>query len=437
MAIEVGKVAMVPLNEIIVDDRARTEYGDLDTIEQSMQSRGLIQPLAVKQLPTGYQLLAGERRYLVLKRNDTPNIPVRIYTEDLSIHEMKSIELAENFYRKDFEYWETDNIIREITELKQEIHGAKAPGPGHEGWSLKDTAELIGKTDATVSTSIKRSEAREAFPDLFEHCKSQKDATKVISKMNEMITKDQIARKIEAQKSNGKLNQLAKCYLTNDFFTGVKDIPNSIMHMVEIDPPYAIDLQKAKRADTESQYVKDEYNEVEVDDYQVFIANVFKECYRVMTEHSWLICWFAPEPWFEVIYQELNNAGFSTTRMCGIWTKGYGQTKRPEIHLANSYEMFFYAWKGRPAMNKAGRVNEFECSPEPPNQKTHPTERPVELMKDIYDTFAFTGSRILIPFLGSGNGLIAADQLGMSPIGFELSKSYRDSFLVKVHGMTG
>ena len=196
-------------------------------------------------------------------------------------------------------------------------------------------------------------------------------------------------------------------------------------------------MQKAKRADTESQYVKDEYNEVEVDDYQVFIANVFKECYRVMTEHSWLICWFAPEPWFEVIYQELNNAGFSTTRMCGIWTKGYGQTKRPEIHLANSYEMFFYAWKGRPAMNKAGRVNEFECSPVPPNQKTHPTERPVELMKDIYDTFAFTGSRILIPFLGSGNGLIAADQLGMSPIGFELSKSYRDSFLVKVHGMTG
>jgi DNA modification methylase len=43
----------------------------------------------------------------------------------------------------------------------------------------------------------------------------------------------------------------------------------------------------------------------------------------------------------------------------------------------------------------------------------------------------------LIPFLGSGNGLIAADNLGMSPVGFELSKGYRDSFLIKLHGMKG
>ena len=155
-----------------------------------------------------------------------------------------------------------------------------------------------------------------------------------------------------------------------------------------------------------------------------------------MTEHSWLICWFGPEPWFEIIYQAIVNAGFETTRMCGIWTKGYGQTKRPEIHLANSYEMFFYAWKGRPALNKAGRINEFNFSPVAPQKKVHPTERPVDLMKEIYDTFAFTGSRVLIPFLGSGSGLIAADQLSMSPIGFELSKSYRDSFLVRVHGMS-
>jgi site-specific DNA-methyltransferase (adenine-specific) len=97
--------------------------------------------------------------------------------------------------------------------------------------------------------------------------------------------------------------------------------------------------------------------------------------------------------------------------------------------------MFFYAWKGRPALNKPGRSNVFNFSPVSPQQKTHPTERPVDLMTEIYDTFAFTGSRVLIPFLGSGSGLIAADNLSMSPIGFELSKSYRDSFLVKVHNM--
>jgi DNA modification methylase len=118
--------------------------------------------------------------------------------------------------------------------------------------------------------------------------------------------------------------------------------------------------------------------------------------------------------------------------MVGIWPKPTGQTMNPQIRLANAYEMFFYAWKGQPALNKAGRSNVFNYSPVPPTQKTHPTERPVELTTEIYNTFAFPGSRVLIPFLGSGNGLISAYSLGMSAVGFEKSKSYRDSFLVKI-----
>jgi len=107
----------------------------------------------------------------------------------------------------------------------------------------------------------------------------------------------------------------------------------------------------------------------------------------------------------------------------------------PTTRLANSYEMFFYAWKGQPALNKAGRGNDFHFPPVPSQQKVHPTERPIELMEEIYATFAFTGSRVLIPFLGSGNGLLAAHKLGMQGVGFELSKSYKDSFIVKAHSL--
>jgi len=157
-----------------------------------------------------------------------------------------------------------------------------------------------------------------------------------------------------------------------------------------------------------------------------------------MTDNSWLICWFAMEPWFDEMYKAIIAAGFKTTRMCGVWTKGFaGQNMNPTIRLSSSYEAFFYAWKGQPALNKPGRANVFSFAPIPGQQKVHPTERPVELMKEIYDTFAFPGSRVLIPFLGSGSGLIAAHQLGMSAIGFELSKSYKDSFLVKLHSMKG
>lgn len=445
--INVGEVAMIPRAKILVEERTRQEMGDLDGIEKSIKDRGLISPLAVKALNNGnYKLLAGERRFIVLERNKVEKVPVRIFNNDPDELEMKSIELAENFYRKDFEYWETDNLLREIHNLQQEIHGTKSRGPGGEGWTLKDTAQLAGVTDASVSTAIKRSEAREAYPELFESCRTQKDASKMIKKMDELVTKEALARKIEENKAEGKINQLSKGFIISSFFEASKQIPDEIMHLVEIDPPYAIDLVKQKKTDGESTYVTEDYNEI---DKSVYIEGhpdsnhpwrgiraLFKECYRVMAQHSWLICWFAPEPWFETIYTELRAAGFGTTRMCGIWTKGYGQSKHPDIRLANSYEMFFYAWKGQPALNKAGRSNDFRIPPVPAQQKVHPTERPIELMREIYDTFAFTGSRVLIPFLGSGNGLIAADQLGMSSLGFELSKSYRDSFLVKVHNLS-
>jgi len=436
MTIQVGKVGMVLLGQIVIGDRTRQEMGDLDGLEADMKESGLIQPLAVKDNgDSTYRLLAGERRFKVLERNQTEVVPVRIYEEDLTELEMKIIEKSENFYRKDMEYYEFDKLTLEIHLMQQELHGAAASGPGSSGWGTRDTAEMIGaKSPATITEAVKRAQAREAFPELFENCKTASDASKVLKKVDEAMVKQVIAQKLESQKSDGTLHDLAKRFIIKDFFEGAKEIPDGIIHLVEIDPPYAINLAAQKKKDGESQYQLESYNEIDKDEYTTFLAKTFQECYRVMAQHSWLICWFAPQPWFEKVYNELNLAGFDTTRMCGIWTKGTpGQNMNPSTRLANSYEMFFYAWKGQPALNKAGRGNEFHFSPVPAQQKVHPTERSVELMHEIYETFAFSGSRVLIPFLGSGNGLIAAHQLGMSATGFELSKAYKDSFLVKVH----
>ena len=438
MTIDVGIVGMISLNDIEVGERVREIMGDLDSLENNMKESGLISPLAFKLNKNGtYTLLAGERRFRILQRNNVLKIPARIYENDLSDLEMKIIEKSENFHRKDMEFWEFDRLTLEIHQMQQELHGVKPPGPSQEGWDLEQTGEMLGGvTKGTVSMAIKRAEAREAFPELFDGCKTASDASKVLKKLDVALVKQTIIQKLEAQKTDSTLNQLSKCFVINDFFKGVRKIPKGIMHLVEIDPPYAINLTTQKKKDGESQYMLEDYNEVNVSDYQTFLALTFAECYRVMTDHSWLICWFAPQPWFEIVYQELHNAGFQTTRMCGIWTKNSpGQNMNPSIRLSNSYEMFFYAWKGQPALNKAGRSNEFRYPPVPPSQKTHPTERPLDLMKDIYDTFAFPGSRVFIPFLGSGSGILAAHELGMSPLGFELSKGYKDSFLVRVHQM--
>jgi len=442
--INVGIVGMVPLESIIVDDRAREVMGDLDALEANIKESGLIAPLAVMEIEDGtFRLLAGERRYTILKRNGVEMVPARIYDYELPEIEMKIIEKSENFFRKDMEWWELDKLTLEITRIQQELKGVKAPGPSAPGWSLKDTGEMIGGVSTfTVSQSIHRAEVREKFPDLFDSCRTASDATKVIKKMDEALIKHAIAEDIASKKGNKSITELSKTFIIKNFFEGVKDIPNGVFHLVEIDPPYGIDLRDTKKSDGESQYQMEEYNEVPKSTYMqgdgkdwLGMDEVFKQSYRTMADHSWLICWFGPEPWFTDIFNSIIKAGFETTRMCGIWTKRTGQTKQPETKLANAYEMFFYAWKGRPALNKQGHSNIFDYPPVPSAGKSHPTERPVDLMQDLYETFAFPGSRVFIPFLGSGNGLLAAHALGLSALGFELSKGYKDSFLVKAHNM--
>lgn len=444
MSINIGEVGMVPIEHITIDDRAREVMGDLDGLETNMKESGLISPLAVMREADGsYRLLAGERRFTVLARNEIKVIPVRIYDEGLTDIEKKIIEKSENFFRKDMEFWEMDKLTLEITRMQQEIKGVKGPGPVQGGWSLEDTGEMMGGVSKSmVSDSIKRAEVRAAFPDLFDKCKTASDATKIIKKMDEAVIKAAIAQGIEERKDGTAIGQLSNAFVIKSFFEGIKEIPDGIFHMAEIDPPYAIDLRDQKKSEGESQYTLEDYNEVSKSTYMdgdeegwLGMHEVLKQCYRTMADHSWLICWFGPEPWFTDIYNAIIGAGFETTRMCGIWTKRTGQTKQPETRLANAYEMFFYAWKGKPALNKQGRSNIFDSLPVNPQSKTHPTERPIDLMRELYDTFAFPGSRVLIPFLGSGNGLLAAHQLGLSAMGFELSKGYKDSFLVKAHNM--
>lgn len=440
MTIDVGEVGMIKVSEVIVEDRARVELGNLQDLESNLKDRGLIAPVAVKKLEQGYKLLAGERRFTVIRGHNGPDslISARIYTRDLSPLEMKEIEMSENFYRKDMEYWEYDKLTAEIHSMKQAIHGAAAPGPGHEdAWTGKDTGALLGITNASVSTALKRNEAREQFPELFESCRSASDATKVMAKLEENITREVIAQKLEAKKATTKLQELSKRFIIKDFFEGVKELPDNYFHLVEIDPPYAVSFDSKLEVDKPSKYDTRDYNEISSDKYETFLSDVFTAVYRVMAEHSWLIVWFACEPWFETVYKSLRTAGFSTTRLVNIWAKPTARTLHPQIQPAPCYEPFFHARKGKPVLNKPGHRNVYDILPIPAQQKVHPTERPIELMQAIYDNFAFQGSRVLIPFLGSGNGIISAFNLGMDALGFEKSKGYRDSFLLKVNSMKG
>lgn len=436
-----GKLAIIPMDQIDFGSRKRKEYGDINELIESIKKHGLIHPIAVYS-ETGsppYLLAAGGRRYLAFLAMEEPNISCRIYDHPLSEHELKAIELLENLDRKDFTFKEKCDLHRDIHNLMVAVHGEKvSTSPDAKGWSLRDTANFLGKSVGLISEDIKLAETMETFPELeLDKCKGKKEAMKSAARFEQVLVRTELAKR--AEKQLGDVNRtLADSYVVGDFFDEVVKIPDGTIDLVEIDPPYAISLQRAKKFEGTSYKATygNTYNEVDADFYGSFMSGVLKEAYRVMNEGSWLIMWFAPEPWFEPMFKWITDAGFKCRRMPALWTKGNhtGQTMQPSIYLGASYEMFYYCRKGGAKILTQGRKSQFDFDPVFPANKIHPTERPVELLEEILRTFVMEGSRVLVPFAGSGNTLIAAANCKMIPLGYDLEKEYKDGFVARLLG---
>jgi ParB/RepB/Spo0J family partition protein len=424
----------IPLTSIIVGERFRKDLGNINELVVSFQKEGIIQPLAVRENEDGsHILLAGGRRFAAATKAGLETVPVRCYPSSLSELEMRSIELMENVCREDMDWKEKAQLSKRIYELQIEIHGEKqSTSPDAPGISKRDVASLIGKSHASLIKDIQRADALRIFPELAK-AKNAGDADKMLGKLQEEMLRSELASRIEARTAStpiDKIHQgLVSQYLIGDFFEGVKNVPTGSIDFVELDPPYAIDLNAQKR-DMTLAYSGNNYNEVDIEQYPTFLFDVLKECYRAMSNSSWMVIWHAKQ-WRRLIQDILDNIGLAYDE--GIWYKGnVGQTNSPNVHLASCYEPFFYVRKGNPSIIRQGRSNVFNYKPVSGARKIHPTERPIEMIQDMIQTFCWEGARILVPFLGSGNSILAASNLGMTAFGWDLSQEYKDAYIIKV-----
>ena len=428
------KIIDVAMKDIEVGERFRKDLGDIEALAQSISKEGLIHPIAIAlnspEAEQPYKLIAGGRRFKALEfirsRDNIDDISCRIYDKEVTELELRLLEFAENLYRKDLGWQEDCDLKERIHLLQQKIHGVKvSTAKNAPGWSLTDMMKMTGRSKGSLSEDLGLAKMMREVPEVnWEQFKTKEDAKKALKTAKKKI--------IQTQEALGTGDSLRKrlidSYHVEDFFEGVRRIGNSTMDLVELDPPYAIDLENQKK-----DYNYSGYNEIDPKKYPEFMNRVFAECYRVLKPNSWLICWLAPEPWFELVHTWIKKAGFDNKRMPGIWVKGQGQTMQPERSLANAYEMFFYARKGSPTLARPGSTNIFVHSPISPQLKVHPTERSIEMIADVLTTFTQPNSNILVPFAGSGNTLIAAAQNNMLPVGFDLTEEYFESYIIKCH----
>ncbi|KKN18723.1 hypothetical protein LCGC14_0952840 [marine sediment metagenome] len=425
------KLTHLAITSIDMGERARKEYKRIKELALDIKEKGLIHPIAVMEVPNGaYTLLAGGRRITAHLALGRETIPCRVFPE-CSLLEQQLIEESENIHRDDLTYVERAEQTSRIHLLKQELDGVST-NPHDGKHTIGDTAEILGVNRETAAKDLELAGAMDIWPELRE-CKNRKEAMALLKRNKEKLIRAEITRRVEHQMSEEGLDAARTALINNyhvqDCFELFESLPARSVHCVEIDPPYAIDLKKNKKGDDNK---TEDYNEVDKEFYVEFMERVLVEAYRVMYKDSWLILWYAIHPWHTEIVRMLGSCGFSTA-IPALWIKPAGQTIQPDKSLASCYEPFFYARKGNAVIYNQGRSNTFHVSPVSPEKKIHPTERPIPLMMDVLATFCPPSGRILVPFLGSGNTILAANNLGMNAFGSDLTQSYKEAFTVRVY----
>ncbi len=456
------KLHSIRVEDIEPGHRARKKYGNIEELSASVKEMGVIVPIAVMlykgnedkiewKTDCKYLLLHGGRRLKAAIIANLAEVPALIFDREVGDMEAWNIELVENLHREDLAWPEEIDLKRRIHAAYIEKYGEKrSTAKEAKGWSQTDTAKVLSISPQQLGSDLTLAEALQRAPDL-STIRTKADALKVLSASVEVVERRQVVEEIERKAASTPMEKYKKGIvsrfmvgrikeeddlLKKGFFEGVIDIPGNSVDFVEVDPPYGIDLDKQKKDMSGTASIMSGYNEIDRDIYFTFLDKVMKESYRILREGGHAILWFGPEPWFDTALRAMKKAGFRVRGIPGMWCKGSGQTMAPNIYLANSYEMFFYGMKGNGEIVKKGRSNIFHFSPVTPTKKIHQTERPIEMMEEILMTFVEPGSKVCVPFLGSGNTILAADNVKMTAFGWELTKEYKDGFTLRVSEKT-
>jgi len=112
----------------------------------------------------------------------------------------------------------------------------------------------------------------------------------------------------------------------------------------------------------------------------------------------------------------------------------------PQVLKANmrivgntEYALLFYRDK-LPKFNNNGRMI-FNSMPMPRDTETpkvHPTQKSVEVLKDLIRIFTDKGDVVIDPCAGSGSTLLASEAIGRESYGFEIKKEFVKDFNEKL-----
>lgn len=136
------KIKYVDINTIQPNRyQPRTVFNetDLEELAQSIKEHGVIQPLTVRKMGDGYELIIGERRLRASKMIGLEQVPVIV--KEYDDEATAAIALVENLQRKDLDFMEE---ALGYAMLIQQF-----------GMTQQDLAEKVGKSQSTIANKLR------------------------------------------------------------------------------------------------------------------------------------------------------------------------------------------------------------------------------------------------------------------------------------------
>jgi ParB family transcriptional regulator, chromosome partitioning protein len=129
----------------------RTDFNaeELARLKDSIAQQGVLQPLLVRQMDTGYELIAGERRLRAAKAANLTHVPVVV--KNLTDEQVLEVSIIENIQRANLNVLEeAEAYFRLIDEF---------------GYTQEKVAQKIGKNRSTIANLLRL----RGLPDKIKH----------------------------------------------------------------------------------------------------------------------------------------------------------------------------------------------------------------------------------------------------------------------------
>ena len=213
-----------------------------------------------------------------------------------------------------------------------------------------------------------------------------------------------------------------------DCIKGLSMMADKCVDCIITDPPYGMNYES--NAGKEKKFGK-----IENDDNLDFFEPFVKEAHRVMKDDSCIYA-FCRFDCYPVFYNILSK--YFDIKNCLVWAKSenFGGLGDIESSYLNNFELVIFAHKGRKRLWEGGKGRKFglieDKSLSSKANLMHPTQKPIEILRQFVRDATNEGELIVDAFSGSGSTLIASIREKRDFIGFELNKDYCETIKARI-----